>query len=170
MFHLTAGWCGGGVPDSATGCSGPRYVQTGAPEPSLEWPSPARTKADRHNAGTQIKRCRVPAKAPGTMRLFYLCDFNAPVLFLSLVSDGIVVPGTVVIHQLSIPLRYTGLKTRRRSVCCSPRLFLILRCESTASHLDVWELSQVGIHGDKSVIYQLLVVVSPQHVAVLQQG
>lgn len=39
-----------------------------------------------------------------------------------------------------------------------------------ASHLDVRELPQVGIHGDKSMIYQLLVVVSPQHITVLQQG
>lgn len=62
----------------------------------------------------QIKRRRVhtPANAPRVMPLFYLSDFNAPVLFLGLVSDGIVVSGTVVIHQLPIPLRYAGLNTR----------------------------------------------------------
>lgn len=54
----------------------------------------------------------MPANAPRVMRLLYLSDFNAPVLFLGLVSDGIVVSGTVVIHQLPVPLRYTGLNTR----------------------------------------------------------
>lgn len=55
----------------------------------------------------------MPANAPCIMYLFYLGNFNGPVLFLSLVSDGIVVPGTVVIHQFSIPLCYTCLNTRR---------------------------------------------------------
>lgn len=110
--------CRSAVPDSVTDCSEPRYVQTGAPEPSLEWPSPTRTKADRQKAETEIKLSSMPANAPCIMYLFYLCNFNGPVLFLSLVSDGIVVPGTVVIHQFSIPLRYTCLNTRKQSICC----------------------------------------------------
>lgn len=39
-----------------------------------------------------------------------------------------------------------------------------------AAYLDVRELAQVGIHGDESMIDQLLVVVSPQHITVLQHG
>lgn len=36
------------------------------------------------------------------------------------------------------------------------------------AYLDVRELAQVSIHGDESVIDQFLVVISPQHVTVLQ--
>lgn len=56
--------------------------------------------------------------------LFYLGNFNAPVLFLGLVRGGIVVPGTVKIDQLPVPLRYTCLnkkKKRRMSIC-------VIRC------------------------------------------
>ena len=37
-------------------------------------------------------------------------------------------------------------------------------------YLDIRELAQVGVHGDESMIDQLLVVVCPQHVAVLQHS
>lgn len=35
------------------------------------------------------------------------------------------------------------------------------------AYLDIRELAQVGIHGDEGMIDQLLMVVSPQHIAVL---
>ncbi len=38
------------------------------------------------------------------------------------------------------------------------------------AYLDVRELAQVSIHGDESMVDQLLVVVSPQHITVLQHG
>lgn len=38
------------------------------------------------------------------------------------------------------------------------------------AYLDIRELAQVGVHGDESMIDQLLVVVCPQHVAVLQHA
>lgn len=47
------------------------------------------------------------------MYLFYLGNFNAPILFLGLVGGGIVVPGTVVINQLPVPLGYTCLNKRK---------------------------------------------------------
>lgn len=46
--------------------------------------------------------------------LFYLGNFNAPIFFLGLVRGGIVVPGTVIIDQLPVPLSYTGLNKRKR--------------------------------------------------------
>ena len=42
-------------------------------------------------------------------------------------------------------------------------------CSLTA-YLNIRELAQVGIHGDESMIDQLLVVVGPQHITVLQRG
>lgn len=66
--------------------------------------------------GNQTLPGSLSVNAPCIMYLFYLCNFNAAVLFLSLVSDGIVVPGTVVIHQFSIPLRYTCLNTGKKSI------------------------------------------------------
>lgn len=44
---------------------------------------------------------------------------------------------------------------------------VLLRVYTTFTNLDVRELTQVCVHGDESVINQLLVVISPQHVAVL---
>lgn len=55
------------------------------------------------------------------MHLFYLGNFNAPILFLGLVCGGIVVPGAVVIDQLPVPLSYTCLNKkgkRRKNMCC----------------------------------------------------
>lgn len=52
------------------------------------------------------------------MYSIYLGNFNAPILFLRLVSDGIVVPCAVVIHQLPVALCYTCLNTRWESICC----------------------------------------------------
>lgn len=40
--------------------------------------------------------------------------------------------------------------------------------ERHTTYLDIGELAQVSIHRDESVIYQLLVVVGPEHVTVLQ--
>lgn len=41
---------------------------------------------------------------------------------------------------------------------------------TTQPYLDVGELAQVSIHGDESMIDQLLVVVSPQLITVLQHA
>lgn len=45
-------------------------------------------------------------------QLIYLCNFNAPVLFLGLVRSSIVVPGAVVINQFPVPLSYTSLNEK----------------------------------------------------------
>lgn len=47
---------------------------------------------------------------------------------------------------------------------------LLLQVTYHTAYLDVRELAQVSIHGDESMINQLLVVVSPQHITVLQHG
>lgn len=43
----------------------------------------------------------------------YLCNFDAPVLFLGLVCGGIVVPSTVEIDKLSVSLSNTCLDERK---------------------------------------------------------
>lgn len=46
---------------------------------------------------------------------------------------------------------------------------MVAPCPSDhTAYLDVWELAQVSIHGNESMIDQFLVVVSPQHITVLQ--
>lgn len=69
--------------------------------------------------------------APCAMCSFYLGNFNATILFLRLMSDGIVVPRTVIVHQLSVALRYTCLNTRKVSICCSSKQ--VLGCRYTPS-------------------------------------
>ena len=44
----------------------------------------------------------------------YLGNFNAPILFLGLVCSSIVMPGTIVINQLPVPLGDTSLSTRKQ--------------------------------------------------------
>lgn len=47
--------------------------------------------------------------------LIYLGNFNAPVLFLGLVCRSVVVSGTVVINQFSVPLSYTSLNRKQKT-------------------------------------------------------
>lgn len=41
--------------------------------------------------------------------------------------------------------------------------------QSYTSYLNIRELSEVSVHGDESVIDQLLVVICPEYIRVLQQ-
>ena len=117
------------VPGSWTDCSGQHCVQTRYPEPNLEWPSPTKRRArgesqnttNKHNVYSYVNDIiSVPLLLYKKifLNLFYLGNFNAPVLFLGLVCGSIVVPGTVIIDQLPVPLSNTCLN-KKRSMCYS---------------------------------------------------
>lgn len=118
------------VPGFWIDCSERRCVQTICPGPSLEWPSPTKRRAEGESENTTNKTHHVSIQGlrPNQnttvfgskyfeLCFFYLGNFDAPILFLGLVCGGIVVPGTVIIHELPVPLSYTRLDEKGAIIC-----------------------------------------------------
>lgn len=96
--------------------------------------------------------------------------------------------GTVIIHQLPVSLSNASLKTETDVFLSKhftnilneiifyhniPGLMvkmsiLLLIPDSSYDYLYIRELAQIRIHGDQSVINQLLVIIGPKNITVLE--